>query len=194
MFLRRRRARRELNLDSLFVFEVLKLGNFSRFRSENQEYVKIAKVIEGVQIFEVQKNADNRGFLAEAWESSKIADFTPQQMNFTIAHPKVIKAFHFHEKQQDYWFCVSGNIEAVLFDRREGSPTFGETQTIVLGEQASRAILIPVGVAHGYRVLGEKEAGLIYLVDREYDSANPDEQRIPFDDPKINFNWQTLPR
>ena len=151
-------------------------------------------MIEGVQIFEIKRNADDRGFLSEIWSNSGLKNFEPKQMNFTIAYPGVIKAFHFHKKQSDLWFCTSGNLEAVLFDRRKDSKTFGETQRIVLGEFSSKAILIPPEVAHGYRVLGEKPAGLIYLVDQEYDSVNPDEGRIAHDDPEINFDWSTKPR
>jgi len=150
-------------------------------------------MIEGVQIFEIKKNADDRGFLSEVWRKSNL-NFSPKQMNFTIAHPDVIKAFHFHEKQSDFWFCTNGNLEAVLFDQRKDSKTFGKTQKITLGEFHSAGVLIPPGVAHGYRVLGEKAAGLIYLVDQEYDPVNPDEGRIEYNDPDINFDWSTLPR
>jgi dTDP-4-dehydrorhamnose 3,5-epimerase and related enzymes len=151
-------------------------------------------MIEGVKVIEVKKNVDDRGFLSEIWKASSGVNFTPQQMNFTIAHPGVIKAFHFHKRQQDLWFCTSGNIEAVLFDRRPDSPTFGETQTVVMGAHNSVALLIPQEVAHGYRVLGELEAGLTYLVDQEYDPKSPDEGRIDFDDKEINFDWSTQPR
>jgi len=151
-------------------------------------------MIKGVQLLEIKKFADNRGFLSEIWQSSKFPDFTPRQMNFTVAHPKTIKAFHFHEKQQDFWFCVNGNIEAVLFDRRKDSETFGKTQTVVMGEFNSVGLLIPREVAHGYRVLGEQAAGLIYLVDAKYDAKSPDEGRIPHDDPEIGFDWETVPR
>jgi dTDP-4-dehydrorhamnose 3,5-epimerase len=151
-------------------------------------------MIQDVQVIEIKKFADNRGFLSEVWRSSSLPKFKAKQMNFTVAHPGVIKAFHFHKKQQDLWFCASGNIEAVLYDCREKSPTFGETQTVAMGEFNSVALLIPVGVAHGYRVLGNTSAGLIYLVDQEYDPKNPDEGRIDFDDEEIGFNWQTKPR
>lgn len=150
-------------------------------------------MIDGVKMFDIRKFADNRGFLSEVWRASA-GDFIPKQMNFTVAHSGVIKAFHFHEKQQDLWFCTSGNIEAVLFDRRKDSPTFGETQTIILGEHNSAALLIPTEVAHGYRVLGDQEASLVYLVDQEYDAENPDEGRIDAADKTINFNWETEPR
>ena len=115
-------------------------------------------------------------------------------MNFSVAHPGVVKAFHFHKRQQDFWFCASRNIEAVLFDRRKNSKTFGKTQTVILGEHNFAGLLIPREVAHGYRVLGKQPAGLVYLVDQGYNSANPDEGRIPYDSPEVNFDWQTKPR
>ncbi|MCF7845656.1 MAG: dTDP-4-dehydrorhamnose 3,5-epimerase family protein [Candidatus Peribacteraceae bacterium] len=151
-------------------------------------------MIEGVQIFEIKKHADDRGFLSELWRDSKVSKFTPKQANFTVAHPGVIKAFHFHKRQSDLWFCTSGNLEAVLYDLRKDSKTSGATQRIILGEHNSAAILIPPEVAHGYRVLGNEPAGLVYLVDQEYDPENPDEGRIPHDDQKIAFNWETQAR
>ena len=150
-------------------------------------------MIEGVKILECKKHADNRGFLCEVTKKSQIKDFDWRQTNFTVAHPGVIKAFHWHKKQTDLWFCVSGNIEAVLYDLRDNSKTKGETQSIILGEHNSAVLLIPKGVAHGYRVLGNNSAGLIYLVDQEYDPKNPDEERISHDDNTINFDWTTKP-
>jgi len=151
-------------------------------------------MIKGVKIIECVQHADNRGFLTEVAKKSQLPEFEWKQTNFTVAHPNVIKAFHWHQHQFDLWFCTSGNIEAVLFDRRGNSPTQGETQTVILGEYHYASLLIPSGVAHGYRVVGNKPAGLIYLVSNEYNPANSDEERIPFDDPKIGFDWVTQPR
>lgn len=151
-------------------------------------------MIAGVQILECKRNADDRGFLSEVARASKLPNFQWAQTNFTVAHPGVIKAFHWHKLQADLWYCVSGNIQTVLYDRRPDSPTKGETQVIIQGEQSSVAVLIPVGVAHGYRVLGNQPAGLIYHVSKEYDPKNPDEERIPHDDPEIGFDWSTQPR
>ena len=50
-------------------------------------------------------------------------------------------------------------------------------------------MLIPPGVAHGYKVIGDDEALLVYMTDRFY---NPqDEGRIPYNDPSINYDWET---
>jgi dTDP-4-dehydrorhamnose 3,5-epimerase len=62
------------------------------------------------------------------------------------------------------------------------------------GERTPLVIAIPPGVAHGYRVLGVQPAGLLYHTTEHYDPADPDEERIPFDDPKIGFDWRTKNR
>jgi len=110
------------------------------------------------------------------------------QMSFTKTYPWVVKAFHYHEKQDDLWFCVEGNLRVVLKDLREDSPTFNEVQTIYIGEK-SQAVYIPKMVAHGYKVMGEKPAKLIYLTTQEYDVKNPDEKRIPYDE---FYDWKTV--
>jgi dTDP-4-dehydrorhamnose 3,5-epimerase len=49
-------------------------------------------------------------------------------------------------------------------------------------------------VAHGYRVLGSEPVILVYYVTQVYDPRNPDEHRIPYDDPSIGFDWSTQMR
>jgi dTDP-4-dehydrorhamnose 3,5-epimerase len=49
-------------------------------------------------------------------------------------------------------------------------------------------ILIPPGVAHGYKVLGQEPGLLVYLTDRFYDPE--DEGRIPYNDANLNYDWE----
>ncbi len=55
-------------------------------------------------------------------------------------------------------------------------------------------LAIPPGVAHGYRVLGSEPAALFYHTTEHYDPAQPDEERIAFDDPRVGFDWRTRHR
>jgi dTDP-4-dehydrorhamnose 3,5-epimerase len=105
-----------------------------------------------------------------------------------------VKAFHWHKRQWDVWFIVSGMAQVVLYDLREGSPTCGETQVIYMGVRRPMVVAIPPGVAHGYRTLGNEPAALLYHTTEHYDPADPDEMRIPFDDPRIGFDWRTKNR
>jgi len=53
---------------------------------------------------------------------------------------------------------------------------------------AAWQILIPPGVAHGYKVVGTGPSLLIYATDRFYNPA--DEGRIPYNDPSLNYDWE----
>jgi len=151
-------------------------------------------MIEGVEIKKLVKHCDDRGFFMEILRDDDNLLKNFGQTSYTVTHPGVIKAFHWHKKQDDLWFVASGMAQVVLHDMREDSPTHGETQVIYAGEDNPVMILIPIGVAHGYRVIGNKPVALFYHTTMSYDPKDPDEERIPFDDPKIGFDWETKNR
>jgi dTDP-4-dehydrorhamnose 3,5-epimerase len=111
------------------------------------------------------------------------------QVSLAKSYPGVIKAFHYHKRQDDIWFFAVGNAQVVLYDKREDSPTKSETNVFYLGEDNPQIVVIPVGVVHGYRVLGNTPAVIVYCTTASYNPQNPDEYRIPWDDPKIGFDW-----
>jgi len=151
-------------------------------------------MIKGVKIKQIKRHFDDRGFFSEIVKFGEEIFKEIKQTSYTETYPSVIKAFHWHKKQYDIWFPVKGNIQIVLYDLRKDSPTKGETQVIYAGQDDPQAVLIPPGVAHGYRVLGNEKAGLFYHTSEVYNPEDPDEQRIPFDDKKIGFNWRTKNR
>lgn len=114
------------------------------------------------------------------------------QSNYTIAVSGTIKAFHWHKYQDDLWFVASGKAVIVLYDQRKNSPTYGETMQIPCGEEDWRLVLIPVGVAHGYKVVSKEPCGLFYYVTKSYNRENPDEERIDPYDKTINFDWDSI--
>lgn len=114
------------------------------------------------------------------------------QSNFTIAYKDTIKAFHYHEHQDDLWFLATGRAAIVLYDKREDSKTYQETEVIYGGKDDYKLVLIPVGVVHGYKVLSDEPCMLFYHVTKAYDRDNPDELRIDPMDKEINFNWESL--
>lgn len=132
---------------------------------------------------------DERGYFMEILRDDDGLLSRFGQSSYTISYPGVIKAFHWHEHQDDLWFIASGMAKVVLFDLRKDSPTYGKTQVIITGELDPMLILIPRGVAHGYKVLGDKPLGLFYHTTESYNREQPDEGRIPYDDASIGFDW-----
>ena len=114
------------------------------------------------------------------------------QSNFTIAYQGTIKAFHWHKYQDDLWFLASGKAAIVLYDQREKSKTKGKTQVIYGGTDDYKLVLIPTGVAHGYKVLSKEPCLLFYHVTKAYNPKNLDEERIDPFDKTINFDWGGL--
>lgn len=145
--------------------------------------------IHDVKIKGIVTHADDRGYLREVLRDDDEMLTRWAQTTVSKAFPGVIKAFHWHKKQDDLWYFVTGNARIILYDRRRDSPTFGETQVIPAGDHNPVTVLIPAGVAHGYQVLGHEPAMLMYHTTRMYDPASPDEERIPYNDPEIGFDW-----
>ena len=151
-------------------------------------------MINGVKVKVIRRIPDDRGFFAEVLRSGEETFADIKQTSYTETYPGVIKAFHWHKKQTDIWFVAKGMAQVVLYDLREDSSTHGETNVWYAGEGNPLLISIPPGVAHGYRVLGTSPVGLFYHTTEQYDLANPDEERLPFNDPRIGFDWVTKNR
>lgn len=151
-------------------------------------------MIEGVKTKKLEPKHDDRGFFTEVLKFGEDSYAGIKQTSYTETYPGVIKAFHWHKKQIDIWFIARGMAQVVLYDFRKDSPTHKEINVLYAGEGNPMVIFIPPGVAHGYRVLGSEPLGLFYHTSEPYDFENPDEERIPFDDPEINFDWSTKNR
>ncbi len=151
-------------------------------------------MIQGVLVKKLAVHTDDRGTLMEVLRADDPCFETLTQTTYTVAYPGVIKAFHWHKRQWDMWFFARGMAQVVLYDLRRESPTHRQTNVLYMGERAPLVVAIPIGVAHGYRVLGNEPAGLLYHTTEAYDPADPDEERIPFDVPEIGFDWTTRSR
>jgi len=139
----------------------------------------------------VVTHVDDRGYLREIVRDDDGLLRRFGQTTITKSYPGVIKAFHWHRRQDDLWFVASGMAQVVLYDLREDSPTRGQTDVHYLGDHNRQLLVIPSGVAHGYRVLGNEPVLLLYHTTEAYNPADPDERRLPFDDPTIGFDWRT---
>ncbi len=102
-------------------------------------------------------------------------------------YPGVIKAWHIHKVQTDWWYVATGVLKVALHDARPASRTFRETMDLMMGDnQPSRILHIPPGVAHGCKVINGP-AQLFYITSHVYNPA--DEGRIAYDDTEIGYDW-----
>jgi len=149
-------------------------------------------LIHGVRIEPVALWPDDRGYFLEVQRLGRgLAAHFPAastQVSAAFNYPGTIKAFHYHLRQTDCWTPVAGMLQVALFDLRASSPTHGLRNTMYVGALRPWQILVPPGVAHGYKVLGAEPSLLVYLTDRFYDPN--DEGRIPYNDPLIHYDWE----
>lgn len=156
-----------------------------------------AALIHGVRIEPLCVYPDDRGFFMElarlggAGLAEKMlpGEEARIQISATLTYPATIKAIHYHFEQTDLWLPISGMLQVFLCDLRRASPTFGKLNTLFVGTFRPWAVLIPPGVAHGYKVTGVEPAMLVYLTNRFYNPS--DEGRLPYDHPGIAYDWET---
>ena len=147
-------------------------------------------MIQGVEVKQLTKNADERGFLMELLRSDEPIFTKFGQCYVSMNYPGVVRAWHYHKKQDDFLTVVKGMVKFGLYDMREGSPTRGEANEFYMGENNSILLKIPVGVAHGYKTVGVEPSLLINFPSKAYNRDDPDEYRLPWDTDQIPFNWE----
>lgn len=135
---------------------------------------------------------DDRGYFLEVARLGQglVSGFpaATTQVSTALNYPGIIKAFHYHRFQTDYWVPAAGLLQVALVDLRCGSRTYGLKNTLYLGALRPWQLLIPPGVAHGYKVIGEQPSVLVYITNRIYDPK--DEGRIPYNDTAIAYDWE----
>lgn len=149
-------------------------------------------LIDGVRVQPLLLWPDDRGYFLEVARLGKglVAGFPADstQVSAAFNYPGIIKAFHFHLHQTDFWVPAAGLLQVVLVDLRMGSKTHGVKNTLYVGHLRPWQILIPPGVAHGYKVIGDQPSMLVYVTNCTY---NPkDEGRIPHSDSRISYDWE----
>jgi len=137
----------------------------------------------GVKTRNIHVNSDERGFLLELlradWKGFVEEDIV--QANFSCSYPNTIRAWHRHLKGQvDYLTVLKGAIKVCIYDECSG-----ELDEIILTSNNPQVIRIPGNHWHGFKVIGNEQAWLLYFVNKLYNYEKPDEERRAWNDPTI---------
>ncbi len=123
-----------------------------------------------VVIYPLKKFSDERGWLVEFFRNDEIAEeFYPVMGYISMTEPGVQRGPHEHEFQADL-FCFSGpsNFMLRMWDNRESSPTFRNVTTLFVGADNALAVIIPKGVVHAYKNVGNTQGAVINCPNRLY--------------------------
>lgn len=151
--------------------------------------------IEGLELRELKKNADERGYLCELLRNDWTVYRGFAMAYFSITFPGVVRGWHRHPRtaQTDYMCILQGTGKIVVYDDREGSPTKGVVNEFVIGEDNPTLIKVPGECWHGFKALGTKSVLLANFPTALYDYEKPDEERLPPDTNKIPYDWKLAP-
>ena len=145
--------------------------------------------IQGVQTKKLMWRKDDRGRLMEILRCNDEIFKGFGQVYVTVVLPEVVKAWHYHTKQEDSFVALAGKIRLGLYDAREGSPTKGKTAEYFLSPDDPCVVVIPRGVFHGFECVGDTEAMVMNVPNMPFDREHPDEFRLdPFKN-DIPFKW-----
>lgn len=149
--------------------------------------------IAGVLTVELRSFVDDRGFFLERFSARAFraaglpAEFC--QDNHSRSKPGVLRGLHYQSDpgQGKLVGVIRGRIWDVALDVRPGSPTFGEHIEVELDGDSGRLLWLPPGIAHGFCVLGDEPADVVYKVDQPYNSQA--EGGILWCDPELDIRW-----
>jgi dTDP-4-dehydrorhamnose 3,5-epimerase len=90
---------------------------------------------------------------------------------YSTSFKNVLRGMHFQTPPSDHAklvYCTVGAIYDMTLDLRIDSPTYGQHEVYELSSQASNAVYLPRGIAHGFYVR-DGPAVMVYHVTSEHD-------------------------
>lgn len=148
--------------------------------------------LDGPILMEPVVHGDRRGFFAETYRESVLAELGIHdrfvQDNHSRSARGVVRGLHLQlgDGQAKLVRCVRGAIFDVVVDLRKGSPTYAEWEGFELDDSNLRQLYVPIGFAHGFCATSEL-SDAVYKCSSYYDPAV--ERAIRYDDPDVDIRW-----
>jgi len=154
---------------------------------------KIPTRLPDVFVLEPRVFGDERGLFFESYNQRVMAELGITanfvQDNHSCSSRNVLRGLHYQIKlpQGKLLRVAVGEILDVAVDLRRSSPTFGRWDAVRLSGDNKRMLWVPVGFAHGFRVLSE-QAHVLY---KATDFYSPEHERtLVWNDPDLKIEWQ----
>lgn len=147
----------------------------------------------GLKIITLDVHGDERGFFVERFSESKFAaaglPTTYMQDNHSRSAPGILRGLHYQHTpaQGKLVGVIRGAILDVAVDIRAQSPTYGQHVAVELSDMNGKLLWMPPGFAHGFCVLGDAPADVMYKVSTTYNASG--EGGIRYDDPDLAIHW-----
>ena len=141
----------------------------------------VKNMLKGIIIEPLKRFNDERGSFMELmrqdWKEILKEDRFIQA-NFSISYPGVIRAWHRHLRgQTDYFIVLKGALKICVYDEEKK-----ELNEIISIGQDPQIVRVPGHYWHGFKVISNETAWLLYFTTKLYNYNDPDEERRPWND------------
>lgn len=151
----------------------------------------VETTISGLKILEPRVFEDSRGKFIKTFNDDFFKehglDIQIKENYYSISHKDVLRGMHFQTPPYDHIKLVYvpyGKIIDVVLDIRKNSPTYGESFEIELSCENAKILIIPKGLAHGFKSL-EDNTNVTYMQTSGY--APESDAGIKFD--SFGYEW-----
>jgi dTDP-4-dehydrorhamnose 3,5-epimerase len=151
-------------------------------------------LIDGVRYRFARPVSHEHGHLTEVYRTTwNLTEKPVVQINATTTFPGRVRAWGLHLRTEDRLFVHSGAIKIALYDARENSPTYGRVNELFFSDRTQGLVLIPCGLYHGWKNVGDTEAVIISMPSELYEHDGPDRYELPWDSREaaelIPYTW-----
>jgi dTDP-4-dehydrorhamnose 3,5-epimerase len=147
-----------------------------------------------VLLIEPTVYSDARGWFAETFNADVFGQHglpeTFAQDNQSFSQQNVLRGLHYQLEQPQGKLvrCTRGRILDVAVDIRRSSPAFGEHEKAELSAENRLMLWVPPGFAHGFAVLSEEGAEVVYKCTTLRHAAS--ERSLLWNDPELGIDWE----
>jgi dTDP-4-dehydrorhamnose 3,5-epimerase len=143
-------------------------------------------VIDGVEVTALRYFEDRRGWLTEIYRDDELS-VHPVMSYVSKTYPGVARGPHEHRDQADVFvFMGPSTFRIYLWDNRPDSPTHGRRMRFEAGVSWPARVVVPAGVVHAYKNVGDVDGLVINCPDRLYAGEG---RREPVDE----IRWEDDP-
>jgi dTDP-4-dehydrorhamnose 3,5-epimerase len=154
---------------------------------------KIETSLTSVLLLEPRVFGDDRGYFLESYNERVFAELGIHekfvQDNHSFSSRNVVRGLHYQMQQPQGKLvrAISGEILDVVLDVRQDSSTLGKWEAFQLSGENKRILWVPVGFAHGFRVVSETT----HVTYKTTDYYAPEHERtVMWNDPDLAIDWQ----
>jgi dTDP-4-dehydrorhamnose 3,5-epimerase len=154
---------------------------------------KVETSLSGVLLLEPQVFGDDRGFFLESYNERVFAELGIHEQfvqdNHSYSSRNVLRGLHYQIRQPQGKLirAITGEILDVAVDLRQSSPTLGKWEAFRLSGTNKHMLWVPVGFAHGFRVVSENT----HTTYKTTDFYAPEHERtLAWNDPDLAIDWQ----